>query len=251
MRRNSIVAAAGAATSLAMIALPLATARGATRRGLSSIVVAGMFVTTAANAVRRWGPARTATAAAVIGSGTAVVERVGTATGVPFGRYEYTDALRPRIGGVPVIVPLAWFGMALPARETAHAALGTRSTPTGRIVLGSLALAAWDLFLDPQMVGEGYWRWATHGRYRGIPLTNYVGWVLTGIVVMGALELILPPVDRRPDVALVGEFTFMGAMETIGFLAFFGDRRVGVAGGAAMLPVAAAAVVGLLRGRDG
>jgi hypothetical protein len=34
------------------------------------------------------------------------------------------------------------------------------------------ALTAWDLFLDPQMVGEGYWTWERRGRYRDIPLSN-------------------------------------------------------------------------------
>ena len=80
--------------------------------------------------------------------------------GFPFGRYGYTGALRPQVAGVPAIVPLAWFAMALPAREAAHAALGPRSNPATRIVLGAAALTAWDLFLDPQMVGEGYWGWA-------------------------------------------------------------------------------------------
>ena len=56
-------------------------------------------------------------------------------------------------------VPLAWFGMALPAREVAHAVLGHGRRAGRRIVLGAAALTAWDLFLDPQMVGEGYWTW--------------------------------------------------------------------------------------------
>ena len=33
----------------------------------------------------------------------------------------------------------------------------------------------------------------------------------------------------------------MGVMETLGFAAFFGDRVVAAVGGAAMLPIAAAA----------
>ena len=33
-------------------------------------------------------------------------------------------SLRPTVAGVPVVVPLAWWAMALPAREVAHAALG-------------------------------------------------------------------------------------------------------------------------------
>ena len=79
---------------------------------------------------------------------------------------------------------------------------------------GRPALTAWDLFLDPQMTAEGYWRWTRRGRYRGIPLTNYAGWLLTSVAVMAALEALLPP--DEPDRALVGEYAAMGVMETVG-----------------------------------
>jgi putative membrane protein len=228
-----------------MIATPLAAPGGRTRRRLASVVVGGLASTTAAAAAGRWGPRRSAASAAAIGLGTAVVERIGTATGVPFGGYVYTGALRPEIGGVPAIVPAAWFAMAVPARETAHAALGTHSTPVGRVVLGSLALTAWDLFLDPQMVGEGYWRWARRGRYRGIPLSNFVGWFLTGLVVMAVLERELPvgkAPTGEPDRFLVAQYGAMAAMETLGFAAFFRDRLVALVGGAAMVPLATVAL---------
>jgi putative membrane protein len=106
-----------------------------------------------------------------------------------------------------------------------------------------VALAAWDLFLDPQMTAEGYWRWARGGRYRGIPLSNFAGWLATGLGVMVVLERVLPPAE--PDVVLVGEYAGMALMETAGFAAFFGDRLVAAAGGAAMLPLAAGAVARL------
>jgi uncharacterized membrane protein len=236
-------------TVAAMIATPLLPQGGKARRVLSSVVVVGSFTTTTANAMRRWGVGRAGTAAAATAAATTVVERVGTSTGIPFGRYVYSRALRPQIAHVPAIVPLAWFALGLPARETAHAALGTRSTPATRIVLGSAALTAWDLFLDPQMVGEGYWRWARRGVYRGIPLTNFVGWFVTGLGVMALLEVALPPADEPTDAdgALVGEYAYMGVMETIGFARYFRDPIVAVAGGLGMLPVAAVAVTRKLR----
>jgi putative membrane protein len=233
-----------------MIATPLLPQGGRARRVLSSVVVVGSFATTTANAMRRWGPGRAGVAAAATAVGTTIVERVGTATGVPFGRYAYTRALQPQVAHVPAIVPLAWFALGLPARETAHAALGARSTRATRIAVGSAALTAWDLFLDPQMVGEGYWRWAKRGAYRGIPLSNYVGWFATGLGVMALLDAVLPPADdaRDADGALVGEYAYMGVMETIGFARYFRDPTVAVVGGLGMLPIAAAAVARKLRG---
>lgn len=236
----------GAVTIGAMIATPLLPRGGRGRQLLSSVVVTGSFVTTTANTLRRWGPRRSAIAAAVIAVGTTAVERVGTRTGFPFGRYGYTDVLRPQVADVPAIVPLAWFAMAVPARESAHAALRARSTVTSRLLLGSFALTAWDLFLDPQMVGEGYWRWVRRGAYRGIPVTNFVGWFVTGIGVMAVLEATLPPSPNGAQAsgALLGEYAYMGIMETVGFARYFRDPLVATVGGLAMLPIAIAAIIG-------
>lgn len=240
--------AAGVTTVAGMIATPLVPQGGRARRVLSTVVVVGSFTTTAANAVRHWSGPRAGVAAAATAVGTTAVERIGTETGLPFGRYAYTTALQPQVAHVPAIVPLAWFAVGLPARESAHAALGSRSTPAARIVLGSAALTAWDLFLDPQMVGEGYWTWAKRGAYRGIPFTNYVGWFVTGLGVMALLEAVLPPAELAGDAdgALVGEYAYMGVMETIGFAKYFRDPVVAVVGGLGMLPIAAAAVAGKL-----
>ena len=231
-----------------MVATPLNRPTGPVRRVLSTVVVSGLFATTVAGSVRRWGGARTAGAAAVTTAATTWVERAGTRTGFPFGGYHYTPALKPHVAGVPAIVPLAWFAMAVPARESAHAALGGRSNLASRIVAGAAALTAWDLFLDPQMVGEGYWRWARRGVYRGIPLTNFAGWFATSLGVMAALEVFLPADDPAPD--LVAEYGAMAAMETLGFAAFFRDRLVAAVGGAAMLPFAVLGAARLISRRS-
>ena len=90
------------------------------------------------------------------------------------------------------------------------------------------------------MAAEGYWRWERPGRYRGIPLTNYVGWLTTSLGLMAALELLLPP-RGRADRALVGVYGWMAVMETVGFAAFFDDPLVAAVGGGVMVPLGAAA----------
>lgn len=242
----SLAAVAAATTTAGMIAFPLLRRGSTARATVSTVVVGGLAATTGARATARWGPGRAALAASIVGAGTAVVERVGTATGRPFGHYHYTGRLRPEVGGVPAVVPAAWWAMALPAREVASAVLGERSSRLGRIVVGAVALTAWDLFLDPQMTTEQYWRWERNGRYRGIPLSNFVGWLATGAAVMALLDAVVPP--GPPDPALVAEYAGMAVMETVGFAAFFRDRLVAAAGGAVMLPLATAAVARVLDG---
>jgi putative membrane protein len=241
-----------AVTAAAMIATPLARRGGVARRGLANVVVSGLCATTTAAAAREWGRPRAIGALAAVTVATGAAEHAGTATGVPFGRYRYTGALRPQVAGVPAIVPLAWFAVAVPAREAAHAVLGERSSRTTRVVGGAAALVAWDLFLDPQMVGEGYWAWEQRGRYRGIPASNYAGWFLTALGVMALLEVVLPvAATDPPDPVLVGEYAAMATMETLGFAAFFKDRVVAVVGGLAMVPLAAAATRRVWMRRDG
>jgi putative membrane protein len=241
-------AIAGVVTVVGMIATPLVPRGGRARRLLSSVVVTAMFTTTTANAVRRWGASRAGAAAGLTALATGVVERVGTRTGRPFGRYAYSSALQPQIAHVPVIVPLAWFGMALPAREAAHAALGARSTRGSRIVVGSAAMTAWDLFLDPQMVGEGYWSWARKGVYRGIPVSNFAGWFLTGLGIMALLDVALPPAGAgEGDRRLVSEYGYMSVMQTLGFARYFRDPVVATVGGVGMLPIAMTAITNLVR----
>jgi putative membrane protein len=246
MSPRSVVASASALAALAgMIATPL-LARGSDARAvLAWVVVLGLFGGSFAAAAGLCGWRRASCAASAVLAVTVVVEAVGTRTGVPFGHYDYTGALGPRIALVPVLVPFAWFAMALPAREVAVAIDGTGGRLWLRVALGAVALTAWDLFLDPQMVGEGYWTWPDGGAYRGVPLGNYAGWLLTSAAVMLLLERLLPP--QRASRAAVAQYAVVAVMQTIGFAAFFGDAVVAAVGGAAMLPIAAAAVMRVRR----
>jgi uncharacterized membrane protein len=120
-------------------------------------------------------------------------EYVGTGYGIPFGYYEYTSLLGSRFGGrVPYVIPLSWFLMALPAWVIARGTFpgGTQWAP--RILFAAFLLTIWDLPLDPAMAFQAplYWTWQTTGPYYGMPLINLAGWMLTGVVLMGAMELL-------------------------------------------------------------
>ena len=61
------------------------------------------------------GVPRTALAVAIVAVLSWALEAVGSATGVPFGDYHYTDHLQPQIAHVPVLIPAAWMMMLPPA----------------------------------------------------------------------------------------------------------------------------------------
>lgn len=252
--RSTPVAGATLAV-VAAVATPLNERGGDARALLAWGVIVGLAVVTTSLAARRHGRARVAVALAATVAGTWLLERAASRSGFPFGDYAYSDALGGLVDGVPAIVPLAWWAMALPAREAGAAAASALAPASGavarlaRVVGGAAALTAWDAFLDPQMVGEGYWTWAGGGAYRGVPLGNYLGWFVTGLVLMAAYELLLPPGGRRPGAALVVQYAAVAVFQTVGFAAFFEDVLVAAVGGTAMGAVTLAALVGLSRRR--
>ncbi|MHA0287534.1 carotenoid biosynthesis protein [Mycobacterium sp. C3-094] len=178
--------------------------------------------------------------AAVAGGGGLLAEAVGVATGIPFGRYAYTGTLGPEVLGVPVIVPMAWVMMAWPALVVGRS-LARRGPAV--VAVAAYALTAWDVFLDPQMVAAGHWRWfdATHTLplIPGIPLTNYGGWLLVSTAMMVALHLLLPSRGTlsfsKPAAAL---YLWVYFSSVLAHAVFFGLPGSAITGGVLMGVVA-------------
>jgi putative membrane protein len=161
---------------------------GGVRAGLTVATVLLGCLLSVSHALLTRGVRAAAALVATATLGGFAVEAAGVATGFPFGTYDYSGQLGPRLLGVPLIIPLAWTWMAWPAWL---AALRLRSSTVGRVVLAAAGLAAWDLFLDPQMVAEGYWTWrsptpALPG-VPGIPIGNYLGWAGFALLLMAVL----------------------------------------------------------------
>ncbi len=123
-----------------------------------------------------------------------LAEALGVRTGLPFGDYAYGDRLGPTLLGVPVVVLLAWAMMSYPCLLAARRLV---NGPVVTALVAALALASWDLFLDPQMVSEGHWTWQDPDPVLpgipGVPLQNFVGWLLVAFVLM----LLLDRLPRR------------------------------------------------------
>jgi len=161
-----------------------------------------------------WGWARTA----AVGIGIAAlgwgVEFIGSRTGFPFGRYHYTDRLQPQLGRVPLLIPVAWLMMLPPA--WAISALIAGQYNWAFVLLSALAFTAWDLFLDPQMVGWKLWVWEKSGGFFGIPWTNYLGWLL----VSAGITLLLRP-SGLPNAPLALIYAITWILETVALGVFW------------------------------
>jgi len=226
---------------LAQIGYPLVT--GATRDALTVVTVVLCSAAAVAHAAATQGTRTAATMLLVTAGGGLLVEAAGTATGVPFGTYAYAGSLGPSLLGVPLVIPFAWTMMAWPAWLVAG-----RLVRRGRILVAGWALASWDLFLDPQMVAAGHWRWSDPAPglpgVPDVPLTNYAGWTVVAVAMMAVLAAALPRTEPAgTDAPMYAFYLWTYASSALAHLAFFGLPGSALWGGVAMgtvaLPLAA------------
>jgi uncharacterized membrane protein/1-acyl-sn-glycerol-3-phosphate acyltransferase len=149
------------------------------------------------------------------------MELIGTSTGFPFGPYSYTTFLGIKIlDHVPYSIPLSWFYMgfssyilasvivprllqrslvasdrlAKVATQLPSRGQASRKETIWSLVLGTYFLTVWDLALDPAMASNTlplhFWMWHQTGPYYGMPISNLVGWSVTGLAFMGVSRLV-------------------------------------------------------------
>jgi putative membrane protein len=208
-------------------------------------VVGLLLAASSAEAVAARGPRRAAALVGGAGGAGFALELVGVATGRPFGHYHYTPLLGPQVGRVPVLAAAAW---ALLARPSWVVAGLVDRRPAVRIPLAAGALTAWDVFLDPRMVREGYWAWPRGGRYEGVPASNFAGWFATGLLVFALAAAVdgddEPEVDGDGALALYA-WTWIG--EAVANAVLWRRPRVAAAGTLAMGAFALPALAARLR----
>lgn len=138
-----------------------------------------------------------------------------TRTGVPFGHYQYTGLTRGRelyVADIPFVDALSFTFLAYAAFCLARAALAGREGTAWTLALTTgVLMMALDVVIDPLAVRGDRWflgrlfAYTTPGIYFGVPLSNFVGWVVVGTLGVG-LYLFLGPggFGRRvwPGVAL-------------------------------------------------
>jgi uncharacterized membrane protein len=250
--RHALPWVLGAGVVGVQIAFPL-TGGGTPTLTVVSVVLFALASTTHALLTR--GPAAAAALVLVAGGGGLLVEAVGLATGLPFGEYRYTDSLGAAVLGVPLVVPAAWTMMAYPALIAGRrlsAALPRYRSRLATTLLGAWALATWDVFLDPQMVAAGHWSWLepTHTLpgVPGIPVSNFAGWLVVAVVMVAALDRVLPERPVREDRLPLALWLWTFLSSVLAAAVFFGRPSVALVGGVLMGLVGVPLIVVLRRG---
>lgn len=204
------------AWTLTMLAQPFLLWKGgpaALHSGLAWMVVV-QALTVLVILAQGWGWRRSLSLLALVAVTAYLTEWLGSQTGFPFGKYHYTDLLQPQLAGVPLLIPLAWWMMLPPSWAVARFIAGEHGHLF--VYLSAIAFTAWDLFLDPQMVAWGFWVWESPGGYFGIPLTNYLGWLLAA-----ALMTALARPRNLPLAPLIVVYAVTWLLQTMGQALFW------------------------------
>ena len=146
-------------------------------------------------------------------------EQMGSSHGWFFGRYTYTEVLGPRLGDVPMAIPLMWFALALIGyvmaslmlwRQPVHANPGFRS---GLLTawLAAMVITAFDLGADPYFVFvlKAWIMQKTDGGWFGETLQGFAGWMAVSLLIVGSFQALAaprrspPPADGLPLAVLV------------------------------------------------
>ena len=146
---------------------------------------------------------------------TIAAELSSTRTGFPFGLYHYTELTRGRelfIADVPFFDSLSFVFLAYASFCLARLAFARRAAPRWAMaVTAGVLMMALDVVIDPLAVLGDRWFlgrvffYDKPGPYFGVPISNFMGWVMVGAAGVG-LYLVLGKNDsgRRvwPGVAL-------------------------------------------------
>ena len=179
----------GAGIALSWNPTPLAHA-------LAAIFVACALV----HAGAFYGPRRAVALFVVCLAITFAMENLGAATGFPFGNYHFvTDLGLPRIGRIPVIVGPLWFAAGYFSWIVASILLDGADRRLDRTpdfitlpVVAAFVMTQWDLVMDrSESTIAKAWIWHDGGGDFGVPLSNYLGWLLTSWLLFQAFALCL------------------------------------------------------------
>ena len=135
-------------------------------------------------------------------------EYASTRIAIPFGLYHYTGSTRGLelyLANVPFFDSLSFPFLAYAAFSLARRALGTgQGWPV--VLLSGVLMTLLDVVIDPLAVRGDRWflgrifYYPDPGRYFGVPLANFGGWLIVGWLIVGGYVL----ATRNPGVGRPG-----------------------------------------------
>jgi putative membrane protein len=135
-----------------------------------------------------------------------IAEFSSTRSGIPFGLYHYTATTTGQeifIANVPLMDPLSFAFLTYGAFCLARAVLAVRApSRTALAMLSGALMMLLDVVIDPLAVRGDRWflgrvfYYPDGGAYFGVPLSNFVGWVVVGTAAVALYCAVTGDDDR-------------------------------------------------------
>ena len=162
---------------------------------VGSFIANGVIFAPAAISLFFWlGPRGASISLLALAAFAYAIETTGLLTGLPYGEFIYGEALGPKAFGlVPYLLPVSYLPLVLGAVGAGWGS-GTAST----VIKTALILTVIDGVLDPGAVQLGFWEYESGGIYYGVPISNYLGWLVSGALAAMFFLLAARPTTPPP-----------------------------------------------------
>ncbi len=108
------------------------------------------------------------------------IETFAIITGFPYSNFSYTNLIGFKIlGYTPYTVPFAYVPLFIGCFYMASI---IEMDKWKVIILSTLMVLFADMVLDPAAVALKFWVYESQGFFYGVPLMNFLGWILTGFL---------------------------------------------------------------------
>ncbi|GAB4312973.1 MAG: carotenoid biosynthesis protein [Methanobacteriaceae archaeon] len=108
------------------------------------------------------------------------IETLAIITGIPYSHFQYSGLIGLKLFGyTPYTVPFAYVPLFV---GCFYLAILLSKVKWKIIIFSTLLVVVADLVLDPAAVALNFWTFQSGGFYYGVPLSNFLGWIITGFI---------------------------------------------------------------------
>ena len=187
------------------------------------------------------------------------METIGVSTGLIFGPYTYSEKLGPKLGTVPYVIPLCWFGIVYLAHMLSNFIVFAKpvllSSSLVRLLLMSAITAmiatAFDVAVDPVLSNKAVnlWVWTDGGDFFGVPFRNFQGWLITAFLIdatyrIASQKITSPPLTTKPGPIILSIIAVWTAL-AMGFMLLGYPLETQIIAAFALFPPAAFAITSI------
>jgi len=133
-----------------------------------------------------------------------LIEYIGLTTGMPYGFFSYNPSIPNQIQHIlPWTVGFSYIPLLYGAVGFAYY---FSKKPFQVLLLSVTFLLIIDIIIDPAAVSIGMWKYMVDGWYYGVPLQNFIGWIISGTITSSILMILMRSYPKDRTIKLTHSF---------------------------------------------